>query len=521
MATRDTSKDVTHEQTTGKLSEKAKQTAASLQGVGQMPPGAGETDTSQAQEILGNIYDLMVKAREWQLQERDDQQKEEKDKNKLKDIRNKDILEALKSIRVAKLPERDERGRFKKAEKPGETKPEAKPTTKGTEKPVNKASEVPPKGVKKQVTKEAEAAKKTTAKETKQTQKKAETEQKQAAQRTEKPVEKPKAEVVKPPPSPAASGGTTGGVSTATKVVGGIGLATAASASMAAGPLAQNIVAHESKVSSPQGNKKTKWKNDTEYNAYNKGTIKKKNKNGQLYDSIVPADFDEKGESVIDFSKMTIEEFLKRGSLESGNPNKILAMGRYQIIPKTMNDIVTKLNLDPKTTVLDKDTQDYLFMAGLIGKKRPKVKQYIDGDPKVTRNEAIMQLAQEFASIGVPEDTTYEGRNIKKGQSFYSQNSKSGFALNSPEEVGKALDAQRALNLQQKQKTSTVPQSTNTGNQIDQSSKENKDLKNQIEKNKSGAVVNNQINNVSQPAAPATSPKFDDTPAYLRKKDGR
>ena len=54
---------------------------------------------------------------------------------------------------------------------------------------------------------------------------------------------------------------------------------------------------------------------------------------------------------------------------------------------------------------------------------------------------------------GVPYDLTpksgkMKGQLVKKGQSFHGQNTKDGFALNPPDEVGKALDAQKTLNLQ-------------------------------------------------------------------------
>jgi len=271
-------------------------------------------------------------------------------------------------------------------------------------------------------------------------------------------------------------------VSTATQVAVGTALVAASSYSFAAGPLAENIVAHESKVSSPlrRDGKKitTKWKNDSEYNAYNKGTK-------------IAADFDEKGESVIDFSKMTIEEYLQRGSIKDPkNPKKIFAMGRYQIIPDTMKFLVKNLNIDPKTTYLTKETQDYLFMAGIIGTKRKKVKAYIDGDAKVTRDEAILELSQEFASIGVPYDTKYKGKVIKKGQSYYGQNTKSGFALNPPEEVGKALDAERERQTKLKQKStpSNVP---GQGKKLGEASTENADLKKTASSGQSTIIMNN------------------------------
>ena len=409
----------------------------------------------------------------------------------------------------------------KKAEEEAKKKAEAEAKKKAEEEAKKKAEAEAKKKAEEKAKRDAEEKAKRDAEEAERKKQTAEPVKEKPAEPTAKPATqtKPVPETVKPPPSPPAATGTT-----AIKVVGGVAAATAASASMAAGPLAQNIVEHESKTSSPitstTGKKiKTKWKDDTEYNAYNKGTIKKKNKNGQLYDSIVPADFDEKGESIVDFSKMSVEEYLRRGSLNSGDPDKILAMGRYQIIPKTMKQIVEQLNLNPKTTFLNKDIQDYLFMAGLIGTKRPLVKKYINGDPNVSRNQAIMQLAQEFASIGVPEDTKNDkGVEVKKGQSFYSQNSKSGFALNPPEAVGDALDAQRALNLKEKQKASPVPSTTNTGNQANQASIENQSLKDQAARDKAAATnVNNQTTNVQQTNQSSTQPKADDSPPWYKK----
>jgi hypothetical protein len=262
-------------------------------------------------------------------------------------------------------------------------------------------------------------------------------------------------------------------------------------------------VAHESKVSSPMNGKKTKWKNDSEYNAYNKGTIQKNGKTKTF-----PASFDDKGESDIDFSKMTIQEYLERGALKSGNPKKVFAVGRYQIIPETMKQIVKDLKLDPKTTYLTKETQDYLFMAGLIGTKRKKVKAYLNGDPNVSRDQAVLELAQEFASIGVPYDITVNGKIIKKGQSYYSQNTKSGLALNPPEAVGKALDAQKEKNLKAKAEQKTSP---GKGAELDNKSKENKDLKKTAAAGQSTVIMNNNTTVAASgsPVNAMTTPRSD------------
>jgi hypothetical protein len=289
-----------------------------------------------------------------------------------------------------------------------------------------------------------------------------------------------------PPATPPVSAAPAGGASTATRIGVGAALGITSAASFAAGPLAENIVAHESKISSPMKGKKTKWKNNSEYNAYNKGTVKKGGR-----DVTLSASFDASGESDHDFSKMTIEEYLERGKLKSGDERKIFAVGRYQIIPITMESLVKSLKIDPKTTYLTPETQDYLFTAGLIGTKRKKVKSYLEGDPTVTRDAAILELAMEFASIGVPYDITVGKRKVKKGQSYYAQNTASGKALNPPEDVGKALDAQRKLTEQKKTPTS-VPQK---GDSLNKKSSELKDLKDQ-RASAGGTVIVNQNNNI-------------------------
>jgi hypothetical protein len=529
---RDTSKDITHENMRARLSDKSKGTASSLKSAVSPKSSPGELKLDDAEEILGAIYELMVKNREQMVKNREDERTLNKKKKEQDDTQHKEILKALTVRRKPGRKKKTKEVKKEEPKKPAEKTPEKKPTeTKGTDKAAQEAKdkaaqkakqeaeekakleakkkaeqEAKDKAAEKAKQDAADKAKKDAADKAKKDAADKAKEKNRTAEPVKEKLQKPP-EPVKPPPAPPVSGAT------AAKVVGGVALATAASASMAAGPLAENIVSHESKVSSPKNGQKTKWKDNSEYNAYNKGTIKNKDKT-----TIVPADFDKNGESIIDFSKMSIEEYLRRGSLKSGDPDKILAIGRYQIIPDTMKEIVDKLKIDPKTTFLNKETQDYLFMAGLIGKKRPLVKKYIDGDPNVTRDQAIMELAQEFASIGVPYDTKYKGKEIKKGQSFYSQNTKSGSALNPPEDVGKALDAQRNLNLKEKQKALAVPSSPNTGNQTNQVSLENQNLRDQAVRDKAALNVVNQTTNVQQNSqSSVTQQKVDDRPPLLRK----
>ena len=189
-------------------------------------------------------------------------------------------------------------------------------------------------------------------------------------------------------------------------------------AKMSSGALAANITEHESGKAG--------------YNAYNRGTIGNK-----MIGSDKP----------IDFSKMTIAEYLKYGKLthpkgpdgnQIVNPDKIFAVGKYQIIPETMEGLVKKLKLDPETTLLDKQTQDLLFEQGILKQKRPNVAAYLSGKSD-NRDLAILDMAKEFASVGVPYPA---GKAQERGQSYYAGVG-GNKAHNPPEAVGAALDADR------------------------------------------------------------------------------
>lgn len=161
------------------------------------------------------------------------------------------------------------------------------------------------------------------------------------------------------------------------------------------------------------------------YNAYNKGTVGNR---------MIGSD------KQIDFSSMTIAEYLRRSRLPINDPDKLFAVGKYQIIPGTMGDAVTSLSLDPKTTYLTPSTQETIFGQYLIGSKRPAVKAYLSGKSNDI-NAAVLDLAMEFASIGVPFDTNGK----RRGQSFYA-GSGGNVAHNPPEAVIAALQSQRTIN---------------------------------------------------------------------------
>jgi muramidase (phage lysozyme) len=187
--------------------------------------------------------------------------------------------------------------------------------------------------------------------------------------------------------------------------------------------LAENVAKHESgSLRNGPG--------QAGYNAYNKGTVYSKEKKK---DVIIGSDKD------IDFSKMSIREFLRRGDLKVGDPDKIFAAGKYQIIPDTMRLLIKNMKLDPDKTMLDPKTQDLLFHQGLTNTKRPLVDAYVKGISD-DLDGAILELAKEFASVGVPYPA---GKAKNRGESYHGGANK---ATNPPEKVAAALNADRLKN---------------------------------------------------------------------------
>ena len=74
------------------------------------------------------------------------------------------------------------------------------------------------------------------------------------------------------------------------------------------------------------------------------------------------------------------------------------AIGRYQLIPTTLNAAINHLNLD-LTLRFDEAVQDQIFEEYLIKVKRKAFINYLEGDGSV--EEAIYAWAMEFASAGV------------------------------------------------------------------------------------------------------------------------
>lgn len=122
---------------------------------------------------------------------------------------------------------------------------------------------------------------------------------------------------------------------------------------------------------------------------------------------------------------------------------EIFAVGRYQLIPTTLNEAVSKLGLDVNEK-LDEDMQDRIFDEYLIDKKRPQIIAYLEGKGSI--NDAMYAAAKEWASIGVEKGKKIsKGRTAKGGESYYA-----GDGLNkahiTPEEIKTALSLSKNEN---------------------------------------------------------------------------
>ena len=126
-----------------------------------------------------------------------------------------------------------------------------------------------------------------------------------------------------------------------------------------------------------------------------------------------------------DLTDMTVDEIYKHQKA-----GKVHAVGKYQIIPMTMPGFMQYLRsqgIDTSKAKFDANIQS-MFGPYSITQKRPEVGRFLKGDKSIDIDTAQLELAAEFASIGVPYDMkkgSYRGsryplRDIKKGESLYS-----------------------------------------------------------------------------------------------------
>ena len=144
------------------------------------------------------------------------------------------------------------------------------------------------------------------------------------------------------------------------------------------------------------------------------------------------------GSTKTNLSEMTINQVLARNKKPFGDPDRMNAVGKYQIIASTMKGLVSKMGLTGEEK-LTPEMQDRLFMALM-----PKATtDYVSGR-STDRNTAITGLAKEYASIGVPVDMKGHVQNVRAGQSFYQGYGGNKANPQSLSKVAAALDGARA-----------------------------------------------------------------------------
>ena len=138
--------------------------------------------------------------------------------------------------------------------------------------------------------------------------------------------------------------------------------------------------------------------------------------------------------ATIDFSQMTVGEVMRRQQLPSGDPDRLFAVGKYQVIPDTMAGAVRTLGIDPNTRFTPQ-LQERIFADYLIDEKRPDIRAYITGQTNGPegRERAQYAAALEWASVGDPR---------RGGASHYGGVGNNSASI-TPDEVGRTLDQMR------------------------------------------------------------------------------
>ena len=115
---------------------------------------------------------------------------------------------------------------------------------------------------------------------------------------------------------------------------------------------------------------------------------------------------------------------------------KVFAAGKYQVIPETLKEAVSKLSIN-KSDKFSPELQERIFTEYLIGSKpgRGAISKYLNSptvpDEK-TKHAALKQLSQEFAAVADPDT----------GKSFYAGKGNNAASISSVEMLA-ALESDR------------------------------------------------------------------------------
>lgn len=144
-------------------------------------------------------------------------------------------------------------------------------------------------------------------------------------------------------------------------------------------------------------------------------------------------------------SKMTVGDIMD----DQAN-KKLFAVGKYQIVPDTLKEFVRATGIS-RDDIFNEETQDK-FKDYVVNTKRPDVGKFLRGAEGSSLEKAQLELAAEFASVGVPyamKKGQYNGRypvqDIRKGESLYKGVGNNRASI-SPETIAAALRKEMGLN---------------------------------------------------------------------------
>jgi len=153
------------------------------------------------------------------------------------------------------------------------------------------------------------------------------------------------------------------------------------------------------------------------------------------YDSYNRGKVGDSGGVVLFISKMTLKEIIRRQELPLNDPDRIFAVGKYQVTPyngrSQLRDAADYLNILDES-IFTEDLQERVFREYFITVKRRKVKEYIIGqtnDPTAAQTA----LAMEWAAVASPAT----------GKGYYDKDSAGNSASISALEVKEALEQER------------------------------------------------------------------------------
>lgn len=161
-----------------------------------------------------------------------------------------------------------------------------------------------------------------------------------------------------------------------------------------------------------------------DYNSVNRGLVRGRNL----------------GSTRANLSDMTINEVLARNKLQPGDPNRMNAVGRYQIIASTMRELVKRMGLSGEEK-LTPEMQDSLF-GGVLKFFAPKAYAYAIGQHD-DLNAAMTDVAKQWASVGVPVAMRGRSRQVDAGESFYAGDGGNKASTRSTRLVREALEKAR------------------------------------------------------------------------------